>query len=185
MLLTQFGVTLMRVNGVSMEPTLKGGEVVIVVRPPLHWLLEKLGMARPASADGTVLVLLDPLTAPATGQAAWRLALDRAFSPLLVKRVVARSGETLEYRDGERLLNGSPAPEPWLEAGNRGHFRLAPTRVGVSEVFVLGDDRLPLASRDSRVFGAIELRSMRGLVVAGLRLPLHAGTWHWPVTAVR
>jgi len=185
-LLSQFAVTLMRVDGVSMEPALQDRDIVVVVRPQLHRLLESVGAARAASAGGTVLVLLDPVAAPTRGGAAWHDYLDRAAgAPLLVKRVVAGPGETVAYRDGERLLNGSPAPEPWLAPAERGHFRLDATRVGVGQVFVLGDDRLPLASRDSRTFGPVALGSVRGLVIARLRWPRQDGTWRWPLAAVR
>ncbi|MDT3682274.1 MAG: signal peptidase I [Trueperaceae bacterium] len=184
-LLSQFAVTLMRVDGVSMQPTLQDRNVVVVLRPQLHRLLEALGAARAASAEGTVLVLLDPLTAPQRSGTAWRDFLERVREPLLVKRVVAGPGETVAYRDGERFLDGSPAPEPWLPPDERGHFRTDATRVGVGEVFVLGDDRLPLASRDSRTFGPVSLASVRGQVVARLRWPRQDGTWLWPFAAVR
>jgi len=163
-LLSQFAVTLMRVDGVSMQPTLQDRDVVVVLRPQVHRLLEALGAAPAASGDGTVLVLLDPVTAPPRSGTAWRDYLDRVREPLLVKRVVAGPGETVAYQDGERFLDGSPAPEPWLAPADRGHFR---------------------TDRDSRTFGPVSLASVRGQVIARFQWPRQGSTWRWPFAAVR
>jgi signal peptidase I len=172
--LTQWGVTLMRVDGVSMAPTLSDGEVVLVVREPLARLLVSLGAMPEATSAGTVVVVPDP----AGGRAP-----SPVGSPLLVKRVVAAGGHAVALVDGRVEVDGEPLAEPWLAGG--AHASYPSVGVPVGSVFLLGDNRLPLASRDSRQFGPVSLTALRGRVVAHVRSPFHAEGWRWPLTAVR
>ncbi len=172
--LTQWGVTLMRVAGVSMAPTLSDGEVVLVVREPLVRLLASLGAMPEATGAGTVVVVPDPASAPAP-----------AGGHLLVKRVVATGGHAVALVDGRVEVDGEALAEPWLAAAGATHASYPSSRVPVGSVFLLGDNRLPLASRDSRQFGPVSLTALRGRVVAHIRSPFQAGGWRWPLTAVR
>lgn len=177
-LLTLFGLTLMRVGGESMAPTLLSGELVLVVRPALGGLLAGVGLTRPQVADGSVNAIVDPQATPGG-------LLGLLGAPLLVKRVVGLPGQTVAYAGGLRDLNGAPAPEPWVADGFGGHFDVPATPLGPGELYVLGDNRLPLASRDSRAFGPVSLGALRGRVTAVLRWPRHSGAWRWPVVGVR
>ncbi len=182
--LTQFGLTIMRVSGESMAPTLHGGQFVVLIRPPLHAVLERIGALRPLLADGAVLAIRDP-HARAAADRGWPARLVALVTtPLLVKRVVGSPGETIEYRGGERYLDGAPAPEPWLAPAYAGTSNVSPTVIGQGEVFVLGDDRLPLASRDSRTFGALSTSGVRGSVVLAFRSLRRAANWQWPFATV-
>lgn len=181
--LTQFGLTGMRVSGESMTPTLHGGEFVVLVRPPLHAVFKWFGASGPLLADGAVVALRDPHTPAATGWSGKLVAW--ATANLLVKRVVGLPGQSLEYRGGKRYVNGATAPEPWLASAYAGQVQFGATTIGPREVYVLGDDRLPLASRDSRTFGALSANDVRGLVVAVLRSPRSvSGGWQWPIVAL-
>lgn len=182
--LTQFGLTIMRVSGESMAPTLHGGQFVVLIRPPLHATLELLGVTSPLLVDGAVLAIRDPQAQPATARGWPARLVDWAAADLLVKRVVGLPGETIAFKSGERYLNGALAPEPWLDPAYAGTSNVSPTVIGQGEVYVLGDDRLPLASRDSRTFGALGTSGVRGTVVLAFRALRRDGDWQWPVAPV-
>lgn len=67
---------------------------------------------------------------------------------LLVKRVIAVAGDTVEIRQGTVILNGEVLDEPYLSS--RATDDLAPLTVPAGMLFVLGDNRA--ASQDSRVW---------------------------------
>lgn len=79
---------------------------------------------------------------------------------MLVKRIVGLPGETIEVRDGEVLVNGSPLPEPFPH--DLGHTTMAPTVLGPLQYFVMGDNRDN--SNDSRSFGPVHRESIVGRV---------------------
>ena len=122
------------------------------------------------------MAVKDPATAKAGGAASGRL---------LVKRVVAVGPAAVALVDGQLLVDGSPRREPWLDPDLRGAVRLRERTVTEGEVFVLGDNRLPLASRDSRNFGPLAVASIRGRLVAALQWPWNrVDGWRWPLRAV-
>jgi signal peptidase I len=63
---------------------------------------------------------------------------------------------------GRLLVNGVEAAEPYLGNGPVASMSLGPTLVPPDHLFVLGDNRSPLGSRDSRVFGAVPIESVGG-----------------------
>ena len=93
-LLTQFGFTLMRVTGSSMDPNLREGEVLLVLRPPLLALSDLLAGRAPGARlaeRGAVVVLPDPRAEGGP------LGVGR---PLIVKRVVGLPGDTVALARG-------------------------------------------------------------------------------------
>lgn len=139
-----FGVAVLRVSGSSMEPALHDGALVLVVRPGLDgWLTGSTG---PRSGDVVVV------TVPGSAQR-------------VVKRVAATAGHTVGMQDGVVLVDGAPAAAVAVPVSFAGHHDLATQTVPSHHVFVLGDNRMPLASRDSRDFGPVEVSALRGRVV--------------------
>lgn len=173
LLLTQNGLTLMRVDGASMLPTLTQGQVVLVLRPPLGALIGLLTRQRQGAVKrGSVVVLPDPFIQarpPGWGR------------PLIVKRVVGLPGERVTLSRGQLLIDGRALPEPWLDPGHAVGATSRETAVPAGHLYLLGDNRLPLASSDSRQFGPQPAASLRGLVVAQVRSPLAGGQLRWPL----
>jgi len=144
-LLVTFGAALLRVSGSSMEPTLHAGAVVLVLRPGPNALLR--GSSVPRRGDVVVLAV------PGNGAR-------------VVKRVVATAGQTVAMLDGAVLVDGVLEAAVAVSDRYSGHFSFPVLKVPDGHVFVVGDNRLPLSSRDSRDFGPVSIAALRGRVIA-------------------
>ena len=134
------------VYGQSMEPNLHDQERVILDKVAYH-------IGTPARGDIVVF--------PVKGE------------PLpLIKRVIGLPGETVEVRDGRVLVNGVALREPYVSVPTVGN--IAPVRVPADAVFVMGDNRAPGGSLDSRRLGPIPLSKLVG----------RARLAYWPLTDV-
>ncbi len=134
------------VYGQSMEPNLHDRERVILDKVSYH-------IGTPARGDIVVF--------PVKGE------------PLpLIKRVIGLPGETVEVRDGRVLVNGVALREPYVSVPTVGN--IAPVRVPADAVFVMGDNRAPGGSLDSRRLGPIPLSKLVG----------RARLAYWPLTDV-
>ena len=118
----------------SMSPTLRPGD---------HVVADKLAYRLGAPARGDLAVLRDP----------------RADG-LMLKRVVALGGDTVEVRDGELWVAGRRRREPWVDRRRVDGAWFGPVRVPPRHVFVMGDNRAD--SRDSRALGPIPLEDLVG-----------------------
>lgn len=83
-----------------------------------------------------------------------------------VKRVVAVSGDHIEIKDGKVIINGRPLKENYIfgdytEANEYAHQWI----LDEGEIFVLGDNRMHGASKDSRSFGPISEDAIKGYVI--------------------
>lgn len=134
------------VDGSSMEPTLHNGERLFVNR--FVYRFEK-------PKRGDIIVFRYPLN--------WKKDY--------IKRVVALGGETVEVRLGTVYINNEPLDEPYIRKEGISNFR--PFRVPEGYVFVMGDNRLN--SEDSRIFGPVSLKSIRG----------KAWIVWWPLSRIR
>ncbi len=134
-----------RVYGQSMEPNLHTDQRLVV---------EKISYRFRSPQRGDIVVL----------------KIREKSEELLIKRVIALPGETIEIKDGYVFINGQKLKEPYLSQPTRGHY--GPTTVPPEYVFVLGDNRG--ASNDSRSFGAIPIQNLIG----------HAWLSYWPVEDV-
>lgn len=87
-------------------------------------------------------------------------------SILIIKRVIAVGGDTIEGRADTVLVNGTPVSEPYVTLEGAVPDVLAgfkPATLPVGTLFVMGDNRHN--SFDSRLFGLVEVRSIRGKVI--------------------
>ena len=122
------------VYGRSMEPNLHENERVI---------LDKVSYRIGEPSRGDIVVF------PVKGE------------PLpLIKRVIGLPGETVEVRDGRVLVNGVALREPYVSGPTAGN--MASVRVPADAVFVMGDNRAPGGSLDSRRLGPISLSKLVG-----------------------
>ncbi|WP_165170467.1 MULTISPECIES: signal peptidase I [unclassified Adlercreutzia] len=91
-------------------------------------------------------------------------------SRILIKRVIATEGETVELIDGRVVIDGVALVEPYTR--NLPSYPLTPAygedisypyTVGEGELWVMGDNRTN--SQDSRYFGAIDASTVTGKAV--------------------
>lgn len=122
-----------RVYGQSMEPNLHTNERLVIEKVSYHFH----GPRR-----GDVVVLRDPGGSP----------------ELLIKRVIGLPGERITITNGSVFVDGVSIDEPYLDQETQGNGRS--WIVPPFTVFVLGDNRS--ASRDSRIFGPVELDEILG-----------------------
>jgi signal peptidase I len=124
-----------RVEGISMEPSLHNGEFVVVNRLAYRWLEPK---------RGDVVVFYFPLDP------------SRRF----IKRIIGLPGDKVAIRDGQVFVNDLPIEEPYIASSTqyRGEWEINPY-----EVFVLGDNRNN--SSDSHRWGPLPMDEVIGKAV--------------------
>jgi signal peptidase I len=146
--ISHFVLQSVQVVGVSMSPTLSNSGRYLLNR--FVYLLRD-----PHPSD--IVVIRDPL--------------DQSFS---VKRIIARSGDTVCLRDGRIYVNGRALIEPYLPAGMPTFASVKRTAWGIKcgkeayslgkdEYFLLGDNRLN--SADSRIYGPVPRQNILGAVI--------------------
>lgn len=169
-----FGVTTVGIDGDSMAPTLHDGERALVPRYETWWVRAGLG----TWSAGDVVYFRPP-------GAVARTWVDRLTGgPFLIKRIAAVAGDTVALEHGRLLVNAVAVPEPYLTDARVARTSLPPRVVPAANVFVLGDNRAPLASRDSRAFGPVPVAQVAGRATWVVWPPLRrddAGRWHWNV----
>jgi len=137
------------VQGTSMEPTLQNGE---------HLLVNKFIYHLHPPRIGEIIVFLPPPAAHTTKD--------------YIKRVIAVAGDTVAMRDGQVYVDGQLQHEGYLPDSYRDHADFPQEIVPRGDIFVLGDHRA--VSDDSRIFGFVPIRNIRGQAVF---------TW-WPPQAI-
>lgn len=145
LVVTTFGVSTVAIQGDSMAPTLRDGDRVLV--PRYETWLHRLGLG--AFGRGDVVYFPDPLA-------------GGILRPHLIKRIVAVAGEEVALRDGVLYVDGERRSEPYLPDTWRAPVDLGPFEVPSGHVWVMGDNRSPLGSVDSRRFGPIPAAAIEG-----------------------
>jgi signal peptidase I len=147
----------------SMEPQLNVGDRVVVSK--LSYELHD-----PHRGDIVVFDSPEPHT---THHDIWPVAfvkdvlegvgIKRPDDDVLIKRVIALPGETVEGRDGHVYIDGQLLLEPYLPSSLQTEPFPA-TTVPSGDVWVMGDNRGD--SRDSRSFGVVKESSIIGRAIA-------------------
>jgi signal peptidase I len=138
-LISNFVLGLVEVQGESMETTLYDGDRRLVNRCIYLWR---------APRRGETVVIRD--------------GIDHS---LCVKRIVGVPEDRLEIHDGKVFINGAPLKESYLPARTTTQprrFGRAPVRIGRDQFFVLGDNRQN--SEDSRSYGPVHRSDVLGLI---------------------
>ena len=123
-----------KVQGVSMEPAFENAELL---------LTEKISYRVSRVQRGDVVVFAAPV--------------DKKVD--FIKRIIGLPGENIEIKDHRVYINGLKLDEPYISIPTTGDTNLT---IGNDEFFVLGDNRG--ASSDSRSFGPIKRKSIKGKV---------------------
>lgn len=164
-----FVVTTVGIRGDSMLPALHSGERALV--PRFETWFHRLGSGMFTAGD---IVFF-----PHPDLAAWHCPF---FCEYLIKRVVATSGQLVELRHGQLFVDAVPQAETYLGGRWRGSSSAGPLTVPLGHVFVLGDNRGPYGSLDSRSFGTVSGASIVGrtsFVLWPLVRREESGVWRW------
>jgi signal peptidase I len=154
----------------SMQPQLDIGDRVIV---------SKLSYALHDPHRGDVLVFSSPEPGVPSDDnvvvgffkdVAEGVGLRQPDADVLIKRVVALPGETVEGHDGHVFVDGRQLVEPYLPPG-KVTDAFAPTLVPPGRLWVMGDNRDN--SKDSRVFGPVTEASVIGRAIGKVWPPGH------------
>ncbi len=85
-----------------------------------------------------------------------------------IKRIIGLPGDKVSIEDGKVILNGNELKENYIDPDSYTDTHLdSEWTVPEGQVFVLGDNRAPGASKDSRVLGTIDEDEIVGR--AGIR----------------
>lgn len=132
------------VDGSSMQPTLADGQILMV-----NNFTYKLG--EPDHGD-VIVFKIEGIT---PGRGNWLVGGDA-----LVKRVIGLPGETVFIQNGHVYVNGVPLDENYVDCEITDNY--GPITVEADMLFVLGDNRHPQGSMDSRSFGQVPISSVVG-----------------------
>ena len=173
-LIVTFLVTTVGISGDSMQPTLRSGERAFV--PKYEVWLHRLGIG--SFERGDIVYFRAPAEVE-EGSARVPL-LGFTIRPFFIKRVVAVAGDEVRMDEGVLFVNGGRLDESYLK-GWLGNASFDEVVVPPGHVFVLGDNRGPYGSVDSRRFGPIPTRAVAGRAAAVV-WPLwlkRRGEWRW------
>ena len=130
------------VYGISMEPTLHNNDQLVV---------EKLSTRFGKLKYGDIITIYVPEF----------LGEGKDY---IIKRVIGVEGDSVEIKDGKVYLNGKALSEAYINGSGTQAVEpeFSQVTVPAGKVFVLGDNRLPGASKDSRTIGLVGLDRVKG-----------------------
>ena len=133
------------VNGNSMEKYLHNGNRLIVEK----FIYKMNGLKR-----GEIVIINKPRD------------IENERTPI-IKRVVALEGDVIEIKDGNVYVNNEKIEEPYINGEKT--YAIVPEYqslvVPQGHIYVLGDNRMPNESLDSRIFGPVSLKKVEGRAV--------------------
>ncbi|MDQ3461129.1 MAG: signal peptidase I [Deinococcota bacterium] len=165
-----FLFTTVGISGDSMQPSLHDGERVFV--PKYEYWLRQVGLGH--YERGEIIFFRPPLSVAEPRLRLPILGLD--LPSFYIKRVVGLPGERVAIRRGVIYIDGRPLAEDYLRGlGYSSNESMPELRVPADAYFVVGDNRHPYGSLDSRRFGPIAEDAIAGRVNFVLWPPLRRG----------
>lgn len=84
-----------------------------------------------------------------------------------IKRVIALPGETVDIKNGRVYVDGQLIKEAYINTDYTTSYEQIGNHWSLQddEIFVMGDNRIPGKSSDSRVFGPVKLESIKGVAI--------------------
>ena len=161
LLVRYYVVTTYIVDGISMYPTLDGGDGPNTEFPTSTEEAERmlsngetLYLNKLANVKrGDIIVFVAPSD--------WNITDGHGNSSSLVKRVIAVGGDRLEFKNGNEVyVNGQLLDEPYINPDNEKPYPDFDTVIAEGYVFCMGDNRSH--STDCREHGAIPLSCVVG-----------------------
>lgn len=148
-----------RVDGASMHPTFEGGEMILVNRNAYQTFdLGDLVDWIPGVPDQHWFVITD-FGDPQRGDVIVFTPPEPGDQKPYVKRVIGVPGDRVQISpDGEVTVNNTEIDEAYinnLDTQCSGRNSYCDVTVPPGHVFVLGDNRRPAGSEDSRFFGLV------------------------------
>lgn len=133
------------VLGFSMEPTLENGDQLIIEK-----LTQRFGKLK----QGDIVTIYIPE----------KLEHGKNY---IIKRVIGVEGDKVQVKDGKVYVNGVQIDEPYTSTDItlQGEAQYNDIIVGHNQIYVLGDNRLPGASKDSRFIGLIDIKRVKGRAI--------------------
>jgi len=134
-------ITVIRIDGHSMDPTLQNGQWVFV---------DLISKRLTTWTNGDIVILRFP---------------GDPLHSLYVKRIIGIPGDQITLIDGKVLRNNKALREPYLspDTVTENGIVALPSVVPADKYLVLGDNRL--ISNDSRFFGLVPVSDLVGKVV--------------------
>ncbi len=138
LLIRAFVFNTSRVDGSSMFPTLEHNQRLICLVFPRYYK---------EPTHGEVVVFQSPIEK------------DKQY----IKRMIGLPGDTVELVNGDVYLNGKLLNETYIESGvsTLPYTEQTLWELGEGEYFVMGDNRQPGMSVDSRYFGPISKKDIK------------------------
>lgn len=133
------------VDGNSMYPTLNDGDQLIVEK-----ISPRLGKLK----RGDVVTVYIP-------------EFLEEGKDFVVKRIIALENDTVEIKDGKVFVNGEEIQEDYINGNTTEEVDPRYSKVTVPKdcVYLLGDNRMPHSSLDSRSIGPVNKKKIMGKVI--------------------
>ena len=158
-LVIQTGVRNFKVEGASMQPTLHGGQFLLVNKL-VYFKLDTARISRIVPFWKVDRSSQRFALRPPTRGEVIVFHYPRDVTKDFVKRVVGLPGETVEVREGTTYIDGQPIDEPYLTTTDRSSSKLV--LLDREEYYVMGDNRR--GSTDSRNWGPVSEELLLGKV---------------------
>lgn len=137
-LVKSFVVEATKVSGTSMNNTLNDGDRLII---------SKITMKFRELKRGDIVVMKYD---------------EKSY---FIKRVIGLPGDNIQILDGKVYINGELFKEDYINGEYTETGSDSEWIIGKDEYFLMGDNRLPGKSRDSREFGLVNINRIKGVAV--------------------